>query len=192
MSKHTSPIHLALFLMTASVGLAACDAEISATDELRAALDDAEFDLGEAIMKAEAAVPEGTILEAELEFEQAKLHYEFALLQGEQAVELELGAHTGEVMKNQAGEPEDPALAAEEAQSLGGHANLLKGIAIAEARSGGQAFEIEVEDGLIRITVLAGDTVRVIVVEPGTGVVLEDKPSDDWDQDEDEDEPADE
>lgn len=149
MSKHTSPIHLALFLMTACVGLVACDAETSDTDQLRAALDDAEFDLGEAVLKAEAAVPE------------------------------------------------DPAQAAEEAQSLGGHANLLRGIAIAEARSGGEAFKIEVEDGLIKITVLAGDEVRVIVIEPGTGVVLENKPADEGDEGdegdaEEEDEPADE
>ena len=75
----TSTLVLALSLSAASLTIAGCDSMFDVVDDLRDGLADAEIDLADAVARAQAQVPNGTIVDAEFEYEHQRLQYRFVI-----------------------------------------------------------------------------------------------------------------
>ena len=194
MSNRTFSTKTVLALVLAAVPLTACDSLFNIVDDLRDGLADAEIDLAQAVAKAEAEVPSGTIVDAEFEFEHNRLQYRFVIWQDGNEVRLELAADDGSVLKHRT-----EAVDADDAAELSAQALIVESaslsfvdaIAIAEDATGGTAFEVEADDGVFEVEVLIGDVVRELDIDPDTGAVLKDQPSDDWADDGDDDDDSD-
>lgn len=177
---------LAALLTTASVGLIACDLQQAFIDDLRDGLVDANVDLASALEQAQAHVPNGTIIDAEFEYEHQRLQYKFEIWSEGRELRLELAADDGRVLKNRA-----ESVDADDAAELSAQAEIVEtasldfidAIMIAEDATGGAAFEVEADDGVFEVEVLVDDVIRELDIDPDTGAITKNQRSDDYGDD---------
>ena len=140
MSNRTFSTKTVLALVLAAVPLTACDSLFNIVDDLRDGLADAEIDLAQAVAKAEAEVPSGTIVDAEFEFEHGRLQYRFVIWQDGEERRLELAADDGRVLKNRS-----EAVDADDAAELSAQALIVESASLSSGlpRSDSVTFSVE-------------------------------------------------
>jgi uncharacterized membrane protein YkoI len=159
------------------------------------ALRSARLDLAGAIAVAQRAKPDGQVVEAEFEQRDGKAIYEVALLVDGEVHEVMVDPHSGDVIETGV-DPEDLEQARASVAALAvGKIGITDAIAKAEREVGGQAHEVEVEDGVIEVRVLldAGSKVVVIdLVDGGVEAVRDDQAGVEVENEDDDDDGEDE
>lgn len=144
------------------------------------------LDAEDAIEHALAAVA-GTVIDVDLDDDDARLVFEVEVVTGEGTVEVTLDAHTGAVIGR---EPEDSADAAEDA-ARAARARITAADAVRRARAAvpGRAVDLELDDHagtvVFEIEVVAPDRTVEVVVDAVTGEVIGQWPADDTGRDDD-------
>jgi uncharacterized membrane protein YkoI len=166
--------------------LAGCDMDGSA-QELRESvaegLAQADVALVEAIATAEAEGA-GVAIDAELENEDGAFVYRIEVVAADGVRRIHVDSTSGAVTRNRLDDAADEEETA--AATLATGADWAGIVSAAEAHVSGEAFEIEVEDGIFEVEVLTDDAIWEIEVS-ADGAVLEAEPSDDVSLDDDED-----
>ena len=135
------------------------------------ALRSARLDLAGAIAVAQQAEPEGRVVEAEFEQRGDKAIYEVALLVGDEVREVSVDPDRGVVIATEV-DPEDLEEARASASALAGaKLSLLDAIARAEREAKGEAFEVEVGEGVIEVMVLLDAGSKIVVIDLAEGSV---------------------
>jgi uncharacterized membrane protein YkoI len=150
-------------------------------EKLMAALDKAEISLGEAIDIASAEVPDGTVVEAELEVEDGEPYYEVEVLVGDLVKEVSIDPQSGEVLSI-----EDELEGGRVNAPCPGSISVAEAIVKAVEAAGGSAVEVELEGCEFEVQVVKGDEMLEAEVEPD-GTVTEIEESDEDDEDDDND-----
>lgn len=170
------PFVAALVLLTAACDSAASDQSLR--EKVAAGLADATIPLAEAIATAQTEGA-GVAIEAELEVEHGAPTYRIEVIGDAGQSRIDIDPQSGAVLRNEASSSgNDDDNAANAAFATGADWAAL--IAAAEAHVGGDAFEIEADDGVFEAKVLVDAIVYEIDLS-AAGEVVKSEVSDDWD-----------
>lgn len=182
----STKIRLALpLLLSLALPVAACDSgdEGSLRDALIEEVETAEISLAEAIEAAQTAAPGAVVLEADLDFDDGdEVTYDIELLDGDTVREIDISPADGSVLRNrsEALDADDLAEAQAAAELVAASDGWSALIGIAEADTGGVAFEAEADgdDGVLEVELLVDGVIWEVELAPD-GSVLKSEVSDD-------------
>ncbi|MFH0980598.1 MAG: PepSY domain-containing protein [Planctomycetota bacterium] len=148
--------------------------------QIQKAVATAQIRLTEAIETAQKEVPDGQVLEAELQWDEGPICYGVGLLSGDRVKELKIDAVSGKVLgvENQEMDEADTQELAEAKQALTvAKMTLAEAIKTAELETKGRAFGIQVKAADVKmfyeVTLLRGDKVVQAMVDGVGGKVLD-------------------